>query len=173
MMMLSSLILFGENPLDNEWHYILKENGKKALIYRTTISNPKESGHATLSIEKGLGSNAGTVLEVLIESPDKVRDFPFDAFEGPVDKSKNDYLAISVVKKKYKHKISCIPNGRYIVNNNGGFVFSTINPKIISFLKKVEGGSKLLVQIHSSKGARIEIRCTTDGLKTEMKKLNQ
>ena len=163
---LFGLAMLGANQCDDRWRVSSGDNGKKAVVIIAPIIYPRDSGSMKIAIESGLGRHAGISVKMLIESPGTVKGFPFDLFEGPVEKSKDEYMLLQARRKKEVVKeIKCVPNGYYVAEGNGGFLFTTESSAVIKFLRSLEDGCTLTVRIQAQAGCFIEVDCCTDGLR--------
>ena len=170
VLMSASIVSYAQLP--SAWDFARLENGKSSVSSRTAVLRPKDGGFAVLKVEKGAGKGAGVKLVLIIENPKLMPKFPFGSFEGPVDKTTNDFMTFQASVGGRKKEMKCAPNGGYAPGGGGGFQFSTINSRMISFMKGLSDGSCLRVKVHAEGNEAIEVEFKTDGLVDGLKKLS-
>ena len=173
ILLLSTLSLLGAGDDEGKWKIALLQNGKSQISVRGAISAPPQAGFARLIVEKGVGPKGRFKVIFLIESPNSLEAFPFNKFEGPIEKSKDDFMTLSEVGSHPEKVIRCVPNGGFVGVDHTGFQFSSVSPQLISFLKELHEPSKLRVTIHSSSSKEIQFECVTEGLKSGMQTLTK
>ena len=131
---------------------------------RSEISSPQGSGFATLKIKCQPGVTPPAIVYLSIESPEKLPSFPFDKYDGPVNKTDNEFIRFtitSVGQDRLQTLKVKVPNGGY---DDGVFVFDTIEKSVVSFLSKVKDGQKLTVTVNGPPSS-IQVVFNTTGLK--------
>jgi hypothetical protein len=142
-------------------------DARGALVMRTAIRNPKDGGYATVSVGR-------TYVGVLIESDNGLRHFPFDAIEGPLDKTPEDYILFQTVRNGRVGQVRAGFNAWVPAEPERGYQFAcelAQGAKVVAFLAGADNGAKLLIRIHSRNNAVIELECPTEGLGAGIRKL--
>ena len=131
---------------------------------RSEIATPQGAGFATFRITCQPGVNPPVIVELIVESPKQLPLFPFEKYDGPVDKTSNEFIRLDVASGDQGRIRSLnlkVPNGGY---NDGGFIFDTIEKSVVSFLLKVNDGQKLSVIVNGPPSS-IHVSFDTTGLK--------
>ena len=131
---------------------------------RSEIASPQGAGFATLKIKCQPGVTPPAIVYLLIESPKQLPLFPFEKYDGPVDKTDKEFMRFDVVSggqdRTQTLKVS-VPNGGY---DDAVFAFDTIEKSVVSFLSKVNDGQKLTVLVNGPPSS-IQVAFDTTGLR--------
>ena len=131
---------------------------------RSEIATPQGAGFATFRITCQPGVTPPVIVDLIVEFPKQLPLFPFEKYDGPVDKTSNEFIRLNVASGDQGRIRSLnleVPNGGY---NDGGFIFDTIEKSVVSFLLKVNDGQKLSVIVNGPPSS-IHVSFDTTGLK--------
>jgi hypothetical protein len=131
---------------------------------RSEIATPQGAGFATFKITCQSGVIPPAIVYLIIESPKQLPLFPFEKYDGPVDKTSSEFIRLDVDSGNQGRIRSLnveVPNGGY---NDGAFTFDTIEKSVVSFLLKVNDGQKLTVLVNGPPSS-IQVAFDTTGLK--------
>ena len=131
---------------------------------RSEIATPQGAGFATFRITCQPGVTPPVIVDLIVEFPKQLPLFPFEKYDGPVDKTSNEFIRLDVASGDQGRIRSLnlkVPNGGY---NDGGFIFDTIEKSVVSFLLKVNDGQKLSVIVNGPPSS-IHVSFDTTGLK--------
>jgi hypothetical protein len=134
------------------------------ILARSEIASPKGAGFATLKIKCQPGVTPPAIVYLLIESPKQLPLFPFEKYDGPVEKTSKEFMTFDVASggqdRTQTLKVN-VPNGGY---DDEVFAFDTIEKDVVSFLLKVKDGQKLTVKVNGPPST-IQVAFDTTGLK--------
>jgi hypothetical protein len=106
------------------------------------------------------------VIVDLIVEPKRLPLFPFEKYDGPVEKTKDEFISFEVVPGTQTVKV--MPNGGYITippeASEESFEFETIEKSVVRFLLNVKDGQKLRVMVNGHPSS-IRFVFDTTGLK--------
>jgi hypothetical protein len=131
---------------------------------RSEIATPQGAGFATFKITCQPGVTPPVIVDLIIESPKQMPLFPFEKYDGPVDKTSSEFIRLDVASGNQGRIRSLnvdVPNGGY---NDGAFIFDTIEKSVVSFLLKVNDRQKLNVLVNGPPSS-IQVAFDTTGLK--------
>jgi len=131
---------------------------------RSEIASPQGAGFATLKITCQPGVTRPVIVYLIVESPKQLPLFPFEKYDGPVDKTSNEFIRLDVASGNQGRIRSLnweVPNGGY---NDGVFIFDTIEKSVVSFLLGINDGQKLTVLVNG-RPKSIQVSFDTTGLK--------
>lgn len=131
---------------------------------RSEIATPQGAGFATFKITCQPGVTPPAIVYLIIESPKQLPLFPFEKYDGPVEKTSSEFIRLDVASGNQGQIRSLnveVPNGGY---NDGAFTFDTIEKSVVSFLLKVNDGQKLTVTVNGPPSS-IQVAFDTTGLK--------
>jgi hypothetical protein len=151
----------------SSWRLLRAPSGVTEISARSEIVAPRGAGFATLKITYQPGVNPPVIVNLIVESPKRLPIFPFDKYEGPVDKTKNEFIRFEVApgdNVKIRSMNVKVPNGYYSVTPPGAFVVETIDKSAVSFLLDVKDGQKLSVMVNGPPSS-IQVAFDTTGLK--------
>jgi hypothetical protein len=169
---LSFISLFSsQNSTNENWEISQESHGKTFAFAIGKIKTPIKSGYARLLIEPGRGEKVGTKISLVIESPKILRNFPFDRYEGPVEKSQNEYMCVTVTNVKARKSVLVKPNGYYSELIPGCFMFSSLDPRLMNLLRDVQDGNQIIVSVNAVDGNSILVEFKTADLQKMLKKL--
>ena len=138
--------------LDSSWKSIQRPSGATEISARSEIVAPHGAGFATLKILQRASGKPRVIVYLIIESPKRVPSFPFDKYDGPVDKTAKQFIKFEVAPKKQgtTSSVKIMPNGYYGVEPPDAFVFDTIDKSVVSFLTRLRDGQILKVIVNGS-----------------------
>jgi len=156
---------------DSPWKLVQGPAGATEISTRSEIVAPNGAGFATLKILQRASGKPAVIVYLIIESPKSLPSFPFDKYDGPVDKTAKEFIKFEVAPKKQgtASSVKVMPNGYYGVEPPDAFVFDTIDKSVISFLTRIRDGQILTVMVNGSPSS-LRVAFDTTGLK---KLLNQ
>ena len=131
---------------------------------RSEIATPQGAGFATLKITCQPGVIPPAIVYLIVESPNQLPLFPFEKYDGPVEKTSSEFIRLDVASGNQGRIRSLnveVPNGGY---NDGAFAFDTIEKSVVSFLSKVNDGQKLTVLVNGPPSS-IQVAFDTTGLR--------
>jgi hypothetical protein len=147
------------------WKLMNDSAGGYEVSARSEISTPKGAGFAILKIKHQAGVNPPSIVYLIVESPKRLPMFPFEKYDGPVEKPSSEYMAFQVSGASSRTRsVKVIPNGFYSVTPPDAFIFDTIDKSVVSFLLDVKDGQKLSVIVNSPANP-IHVVFETAGLK--------
>jgi len=132
---------------------------------RGEIATPRGAGFATFKITYQPGVTPAVIVYLIVESPKQLPLFPFEKYDGPVDKTNNEFIRFDVAsgdQGRIRTLNLEVPNGGY---DDAAFVFDTVEKSVVSFLLKVKDGQKLTVIVNGPPSS-IQVAFDTTGLRT-------
>jgi hypothetical protein len=135
---------------------------------RQEIQSPHGAGFARFRITYQPGVNPPVIVYLIIESPKQLPLFPFDKYDGPIDKTKNEFITLELAPSEGGTTQTikwAAPNGSYAVTPPDAFVFDTVDKSVVSFLLKAGDEQKLRVTVNGVPRS-IQVAFDTSGLKT-------
>lgn len=161
----------------NSWTLVKDLTGVAEVSSRSEITVPKGSGFAILNIRYQAGDAAlakadckcvvvPVIVSLIVESPKRLPTFPFEKYDGPVDKTSNELMRFEVAPEGQgrTRTVKVMPNGFYGVDPQDAFVFDTLEKSVVSFLLEVRDGQKLNVMVNGPPNS-IQVSFDTTGLK--------
>ena len=161
----------------SSWTLVKDSNGAADVSARSEITTPKGSGFAILNIRYQPKDAAQAkadckcvvvpvIVSLIVESPKRLPMFPFEKYEGPVDKTSDEFMTFEVAPhgQGRTRTVKVMPNGFYSVDPQDAFIFDTLEKKIMSFLLEVRDGQKLSVMVNGAPKS-IQVAFDTTGLK--------
>jgi hypothetical protein len=147
------------------WKLMNDPAGGNQVSARSEITTPQGAGFASLKIKHQAGVNPPTIVYLIVESPKRLPVFPFEKYDGPVEKTPSEYMAFEASGEFGRTRsVKVIPNGFYSVTPPDAFVFDTIDRGVVSFLLEVKDGQKLSVLVNGPTNP-IHVAFETTGLK--------
>jgi hypothetical protein len=147
------------------WKLMNDPAGGYEVSARSEISTPQGTGFATLKIKHQAGANPPSIVYLIVESPKRLPMFPFEKYDGPVEKTPSEYMAFEVSGELGRTRsVKVIPNGFYSITPPDAFIFDTIDKGVVSFLLEVKDGQKLSVTVNDPTNP-IHVVFETAGLK--------
>jgi ABC-type transport system substrate-binding protein len=133
---------------------------------RSEIASPQGAGFATFKITYQPGVNPSVIVNLIVESPKRLPNFPFEKYDGPVDMTKNEFIRFEVAPGNHgmTQTMKVMPSGYYGVTPPDAFLFETIDKSVASFLLDVKDGQKLSVMVNGPPSS-IQVAFDTAGLK--------
>lgn len=133
---------------------------------RSEITAPQGAGFATFKIAYQPGVVFPVTVSLIVESPKRLPRFPFEKYDGPVDRTQNEYMRLELASRNAgaTRAIQLMPNGDSVDLPPEAFVFSTIEKRIARFLLTVKDGQKLSVIVNGPPSS-IRVSFDTTGLK--------
>jgi hypothetical protein len=153
----------------NSWKVVRDSSGIPEISARSEIAAPEGAGYATFKIRYQEGVTPPVIVDLIIESPKRLPFFPFEKYDGPVDKTKNEYIRFEVAPENQggNPSVQVMPNGDY---NDNAFTFDTLDSRVVSFLLQVKDGEKLNVTVNGPPSS-IHVSFDTTGLKSLLDKI--
>jgi hypothetical protein len=148
------------------WKLVKGPNGYSEVSARSEITAPQGAGFAILKIKRQPGVTPPVIVYLIVESPRRLPMFPFEKYDGPVDKTHNEFMTFEVPSGDRSRILSLklMPNGFYGVDPPDAFVFDTIDNKVVPFLLEAKDGQKLTVGVNGPPTS-IQVSFDTTGLK--------
>lgn len=166
----------------SSWKLVKGATGITDVSARSEIITPQGSGFAILNIEYRTEDTASAKpdckcvlvpvsVSLIVESPKHLPQFPFEKYDGPVDKTKNEFIKFEIApgNQSRVRTVKVMPNGGYVDIPPEAFAFDTSEKSVVSFLLDVKDGQKLSVMVNGLPSS-IHVAFDTTGLK---KLLNQ
>ncbi len=135
--------------------------GVTDLSARSEITAPQGSGFAVLNIEYRTVDTASAKpdckcvlvpvsVRLTVESPKKLPQFPFEKYDGPVDKTKNEFIRFEIAPANQSRirTVKVMPNGGYVDFPQEAFAFDTIDKSVVSFLLAAKDKQKVSVMMN-------------------------
>jgi hypothetical protein len=148
------------------WKLVRESDGFTEISARSEISTPKDAGFAVLRIVRGAGRQPGISVSLVVESPKRLPQFPFEKYDGPIDKTRQEFMDFEVVPGvQGKTAVrALVPNGGYVPTPPEAFAFTTSREDVIRALSGVRDGQKLNITVNGSPNS-IQVAFDTTGLK--------
>jgi hypothetical protein len=148
------------------WVLAQGPNGATEVSARSEIAAPQGSGFAVLKIIHPAGDNPEVIVNLIVEAPKRLQVFPFDKYEGPVDKTAKEFMSFDIASRDRGAigPAKVMPNGYYSASLPGAFVFETIDKKLVRLLLGIGDGQKLTVMVNGRPNS-IRVVFDTTGLK--------
>jgi hypothetical protein len=158
---------------ESRWVSAQDPSGATEVSARSEIAAPKGAGFATLKILHRTDGKPAVIVYLIVESPKRLSSFPFDKYDGPVDKTDREFIQFEVgnTKQGSTSSVKVMPNGYYGVNPPGAFVFDTIDKSVVSFLSRIRDGQRMTVRVNGPPDS-VRIVFDTTGLRTLLDQMN-
>jgi hypothetical protein len=106
------------------------------------------------------------IVYLIVESPKRLPSFPFEKYDGPVDKTQEEFIKFEITSRDQgrTRSMKVMPNGFYAVNPPDAFEFDTIEQSVVPFLLEVRDGQKLSITVNGPPSS-IRVAFDTTGLK--------
>jgi len=151
---------------DSPWTSAQAPSGATEVSARSEIAAPQGSGFAILKILYKAGKPA-VIVYLIVESPQRLPIFPFDKYDGPVDKTQEEFIKFEVTSEKQGSARSVkvvAPNGYYGVTPRDAFVFDIVDKSVVSFLSHIRDEQRLTVTVNGTPSS-LRVSFDTTGLK--------
>jgi hypothetical protein len=148
------------------WTLDRTPSGAIELSARSEIAAPQGAGFAILKIIRRTSGDPKVIVYLIVESPKRIPTFPFDKYDGPVDKTSKEFITFEVAPGYHEalSGVKVMPNGYYAVTPPDAFVFDTIDKRVLPFLLAMKDGQKLSVMVNGPPSS-IRVVFDTTGLK--------
>jgi len=168
---------FGQES-DGSWNLVRNSAGATDVSARSEITAPHGSGTAILKIRfRPRDSNRAKsdckcvvvpmIVYLIVESPKRLPSFPFDKYDGPVEKTSNEFMKFELVPGNQGNARTVkvmVPNGGYSGELPDAFEFETFEKSVVSLLSDVKDGQRLSVMVNGPPSS-IQVTFDTTGLK--------
>jgi hypothetical protein len=150
----------------SSWMLVREQAGANEVSARSEIAMPQRAGFATLKITYRAGGNPAMIAYLIVESPRRLPSFPFEKYDGPIDKTRNEFMTFEVGAgdKGKTRSMKVMPSGFYSVTPPDAFVFDTMDKGVASLLLEVKDGQKLTITVNGPPSS-IQVVFDTTGLK--------
>jgi hypothetical protein len=148
------------------WKSAKDPSGATEVSARSEIAAPQGAGFAILKILYPVGGNPSVIVYLIVESPKRLPAFPFDLYDGAVDKTEKEFIKFEVASEKQgsARSVKVMPNGFHTATPPGVFVFATIEKSVVSFLSRIRDGQRLTVMVNGTPSS-LRVSFNTTGLK--------
>ena len=150
----------------SSWTLLRDSSGATEVSARSEITAPHGSGFAILKIRFQPTANPAAIVYLTIESPQRLPLFPFEKYDGPVDKTEQEFIKFEIAPRYPggMGTVRVMPNGFYTVTPLDAFAFDTIDKRVVSLLLGAKDGQELSVTVNGPP-ISIQVAFETTGLK--------
>jgi len=176
IVLVAAIPAFGQES-EGSWSFVKDTEGVTFITARSEITAPQGSGIAMLRIRfQPRDSNRAksdckcvvvpVIVDLIVESPKRLPDFPFDKYDGPVEKTSNEFIRFELASadRGKARTVKVMPNGGYGGDLPDVFEFETNEKSVVSFLLDVKDGQRLSVMVNGPPSS-IHVTFDTTGLK--------